>query len=267
MPVLRRDGATLNYEVWGESGPWVSMISGHTRPLNDYRMLGRHVVAQGWRVLALDNRGAGKTETARAFTFADMVADVAALWDELVVARSVVLGISMGGFIAQTLAAQAEARVAGLVLVSTAADQSRIVRDERPWTADLAEVGAKLAPYFTDDFARRNDVLVRSMIKQIAKNVSEGAFAAQSERQRQAVAGFTGLPPGKTLKQPAWIIHGQDDRIIPYDAALELAQALPQADLFTLPGAGHLLLAEKPQDLYRLVSEFLAALPEAPGLP
>ena len=256
MPQLSRDGAMINYEVWGEDGAWVTLVNGHNRPLNDFRLMGRHLSERGFRVLALDNRGAGRSETYREFTLADMVDDVAALWDEEGVARTHLLGISMGGFIAATLALDHAARVRRLVLVSTAAGQAYIRRDDTPWSSDPAEVEAKLRPYFTADFAARNEMLVRSMAKQIAKSVEDGGFAEKSAAQRRALAGFDLTARLGGLKAPTLVIHGAEDRIIPLAAGRELAQLIKGAQLEVLPGAGHLLLAERPKELYALVTAF-----------
>ena len=257
MSQLDRPTATIHYEVWGEAGNWVTLVNGHTRPLNDFRMLGRHLAGQGYQVLALDNRGAGRTETAGPFTLADMADDVLALWDTLGVTQSHLLGVSMGGFIALSLALAHSTRVRRLVLVSTAMSQELIYRDDSRWEADPARVEAKLAPYFTEDFRRRNSVLVKSMVKQIAKAVAEGGFAERSEQQRRAIAGFDVASQLGGLQVPTLVIHGVDDRIIPVAAARALEAAIPDARLALLPGAGHLLLAERPKELYALVGDWL----------
>jgi 3-oxoadipate enol-lactonase len=254
MPQLARPGATLRYELWGESGPWATLVNGHTRPLNDFRMLGRHLQEQGFRILALDNRGAGETVVDTAFTLADMVDDVVALWDEVGAATTCLLGVSMGGFIAQQLALQHPRRVERLALVSTAASQAWISKDDTPWSTEVEAVLAKLTPYFTDAFRERNPMLVRSMAKQIAKNVEGGDFSGRAAQQKEAARGFDLRPRLSQLRCPTLIVHGAEDRVIPVEAARELARLVPTSRLEILAAAGHLLLAEKPRELYELVS-------------
>ncbi len=268
MPVIERPGAVVNFEVWGEGeGPWVTLVNGHTRPLNDFRLLGRHLVGFGFRVVALDNRGAGLTTVTRDFKFSELVGDVAALWDEVGCETSRLAGISMGGFIAQTLAMDHAERVEKLALISTSMNQRRIVSDDKPWTSDLGAVEAKLLPYFTTDFASRNALLVKSMVKQIAKAVTDGRFSENSEMQRRAVAGFDGMPriTAGELRAPTLVLHGAEDQIIPAEAARETYAALRKSGMMEsalklqlLPGAGHLLLAERPKDLYQAVAEWFA---------
>ena len=259
MPNLEQPGATINYEIWGEEGAWITLINGHNRSLSDFRFCGRYLNQRGWRVLALDNRGAGNTLTGRPFTFAEMVSDVIAIWDAEGIIRTRLLGVSMGGFIAQSVAALAGSRVAKLVLVSTASNPSEIRRDDAPWLSDPDAVLSKLLPYFAEPFAARNALLLKSMAKQIAKGVAEGDFAKFSEWQRQAIADLELTELAGTIRVPTLIVHGQDDQIIPVQAAYELASSIRGSHLEVFADTGHLLLAERPRELYHLIGEFFRA--------
>ncbi len=266
MTTLNRPGAVLHYEVWGAAGAWVTLVNGHTRPLNDFRMLGKHLVEQGFRVLALDNRGSGQTTTGRAFTLAEMADDVEALWEELGIAKTMLLGISMGGFISQTLAMTRPDRIERLVLVSTAMNQTRVRVDETPWSHELPDNEAKLSSYFTKDFAARNAMMVTNMAKQITRNVVEGRFGENSELQKAAVKGFdaTARIEQGAVKAKTLVVHGEQDGIIPFEAAGETFKALiaggAEAKLESYEGSGHLLLAERPKELYRTVAEWFLVL-------
>jgi 3-oxoadipate enol-lactonase/4-carboxymuconolactone decarboxylase len=264
VPKLERPGAVINYEVWtDEAGPApvgaVTLVNGHTRPLNDFRMLGRSLASRGLRVVALDNRGAGLTEHTAPFTLADMAGDVLAVLDAEGVRTTHLLGISMGGFITQTVAHRWPTRVARLIQISTAAHAGFIRKDEAPWSADVDATAAKLAAYFTTDFATRNAMLVKSMAKQIAKAVADGDYTPRAEAQRAAIAGYDGRPFLGDITAEALVIHGDQDAIIPLSAGEALAHGLARARLEILTGSGHLLLAERPRDLYDLVGEFFGA--------
>jgi len=255
MPHLSVANAVLNYETWGDSGAWVTLVNGHCRPLNDFRMLGRRLTACGFRVLALDNRGAGLTQTTAAFGFTDMLADVAALWDYLEIGTTALLGISMGGFIAQALAGgeATQSRVSRLFLVSTAMRQALIGRDRRPWSADVAEVEEKLRPYFSAAFLDRNRPLLQGMAKQIAKAVKQGQFDELSQQQIAAVRDLDLTETASRIRAPTHILHGAADDIIPLAAGVELQAHIKGGSLEVFPNAGHLLLAEAPQALYAAV--------------
>lgn len=259
MPQLDRTGAQLNYEVWGDGPVWLTLINGHTRPLTDFRLMGRKLTSHGLKILALDNRGAGETIAADGFTLEDMVDDIVALWDHEGIEQSHVLGISMGGFIAQWLAAEYAERVGNLVLVSTAAGPAHIKSDDEPWSTDPDQVGQKLAPYFTGKFRVQNKLLVDAMVKQIVKAVREGDFAERGQAQRAAIQGYNGTQRLSEIKAPTLVVHGQDDGIIPFAAAEELASGIAQAKLHSFADAGHLLLAERPQPLFSAVRDFLTS--------
>ena len=261
MSELNRNRAVIHYEAWGQDenpeGAWVTLVNGHTRPLNDFRMMGKHLVGLGYRVLALDNRGAGQTTYSGSFSLKDMADDVAALWDELKIEETAVLGISMGGFIAQTLTQLHPDRMTKLILISTAPGQQHLDKHEVPWTADVHAVQKKLNAYFTPSFAQRNATLVASMAKQIAKGVVAGTFKEGAAAQRQAIGKFDN-DQLDAIEVPTLVIHGSEDAIIKVAAAEELAGGIPNAEKVLLPSAGHLLLAEKPRELYDLVGKFLA---------
>lgn len=263
MAKISVPGATINYEIWQpeeaqQNADWVTLVNGHTRPLNDFRMLGKKLVEQGFRVIALDNRGAGLTVTERAFTLADMCDDVRALWSTHTVHATNLLGISMGGFIAESLALESPEYVERLVLVSTASRHEGISPDERPWSTDITQTQAKLSAYFTPQFAEKNAMLVRSMAKQIASQVESGKFAEHSRMQRQALAGFDVTDRLFSIAAPTLVIHGTEDGVIPFSEGELLAKKIPGAQLAKVESAGHLLLAEAPANLYQLVAGFFS---------
>ena len=119
MPHLELDGARLYYETTGETGTPVLLIMGFAVPMT---MWGAQVpaLAERHRVIAFDNRGAGKT-TARPglYTMRGFADDAVRLLDHLGVERAHVTGVSMGGMIAQELALGHRDRVLSLSLVAT----------------------------------------------------------------------------------------------------------------------------------------------------
>lgn len=260
MTTLVVSGAVINYETWGDGNKgWVTLINGHTRPLNDFRMLGKKLAAAGFKVLAFDNRGAGNTTISRVFTLDDLCGDVRSLWTALGVVKTHLLGISMGGFICQQLLRDSGDKITSLVLVSTAAKQAGIASDERPWTTDIHEVTLKLSSFFTPQFAQRNEVLVRSMAKQIAAQVVAGHFVVNSQRQREALEGFDLTANLPDIQVPTLIIHGEEDVIVPLAEGETLAAGISGAEIVRIKEAGHLLLAEAPAQLYAAVLNFFNA--------
>lgn len=258
MAMLERSNAKIFYETSGDRGSWITLINGHTRTSKDFKLLVKHLVANNHRVLTMDNRGAGQTETSAPFTMQDMANDVVALWDHLEIPQSHVLGISMGGMIGQYLAAKYPERIKRLILVSTAARKKWIdPHAEAGWGTTLQSVKDKLAYYFAATFIGKNKLLVEAMAKQILKEIEAGTFAEAAKSQREAMSHFEGFSYLSTILAETLIVHGQDDRVMAPEAARELHEHIRYSRSEMIEGAGHLLLAEAPKELYNLVSDFI----------
>lgn len=258
MPNINRNNNHIFFQTYGHSGPWVTLVNGHTRSHKDFRGLTKHLNKIGFRCVSLDNRGSGSTTTTGSFTFQDMVEDVEAIWKELGIYSTHLLGISMGGMISRELAVRNPNIVKTLHLVSTARSPEDISPvAESPWEPSLEKIKIKLSHYFTPDFVIRNELLIVSMAKQILKAAEDGDFINKSEDQRKALKTANKPTDLSQLGVPCNIIHGADDMIIPLQSARDLQSHIPHATLHVIEKTGHLLLAEKPSELYRLVSEII----------
>jgi pimeloyl-ACP methyl ester carboxylesterase len=222
-------------------------------------MMARVLEKEGVRSLLIDNRGAGKTECDlnQPLTLDVFAQDVLAVWEALEVNRSSLLGISMGGFIAQKIALMNSAKVDKLILASTAAISSWIRSSETPWGSNVDETRRKMQTYFSDDFVERNPMLVEAMVQQTTKALNNSNFLERADAQKAAVKNIDLRDALKDLKIESLIIHGSEDHVVPIEAAEELHGVLRGSRLNTFNGAGHLLLAEKPKEFYQLVAEFL----------
>src|SRR5580700_637459 len=116
-------GARVHYQVVGERGDWVVLLQGlglSSRFWFEQPELLANDPKRPRRVLVIDNRGAGKSDTPRPpYRMRQMADDVVAAMDAANVRRAVVVGISMGGMIAQHVALRHPQRVDGLVLIAT----------------------------------------------------------------------------------------------------------------------------------------------------
>ena len=259
MPFLETSGAAIYYEIHGDNGHWVTLINGHTRSSSDFRMMARQLVeTTQFRVLLMDNRASGKSEARESFGLTDMCADVVCVWDHIGIARSSVLGISMGGVIAQGLAIKNPGRIDKLVLVSSAPEESYIRSTGGAWTSEGTLLEEKMRSYFAPGFVERNPVLFSTMLKQIRQSLNAGKFAKLSEMQRDALRGVRWTDQLHEIASPTLIIHGELDAVVDLAAAMILKDKIKSATLKTFPGVGHLLLAEAPKELYGVVIDFLS---------
>lgn len=259
MSILQRPGAEIYYEERNPDGDQsITLVNGHTRTSSDFRMMARILEEAGFRVLLLDNRAAGKSVAKVPFTIKDMCEDVVALWDLLGVQTSCLLGISMGGFIAQGIAINFPMRVKKLILVSTAPEEQFINPTGGGWISEGTMLEDKLKSYFAPGFIERNPLFFKTMVNQIRQAIDGGDFSERSEMQRRALKGAGWTARLHEITAKTLIIHGEKDLVIDQVGAELLRRSIVGARMHLIPNVGHLLLAEAPKELYRIAQEFLA---------
>lgn len=219
-------------------------------------------LAEDFDVVAYDHRGVGlSSPTEAGFTIADLAGDAAALLDELGWDTAHVLGISMGGMVAQELALAHPERIRSLTLGCTYAGG--------PGSSLTSEaVSTRLVESWGSGDRER---VLRTMWE---INVSE-AFAAQDEpwtafrqaaldvpvalpaimAQVQAIAAHDTSARLGDIDAPTLIVHGTEDLMLPVGNAHAIAPRMPGARLEILDGAGHLFFWERPRRSAALVRE------------
>lgn len=262
---LSRESATIHYHVFEAEGAqrqgWLTLVNGYTRSMKDFWSMAQYFSERGYDVLVLDNRGSGKTEHSGAFAVGDLADDVEALWTELAISSTALLGISMGGRICQQLMQQAGAKISSLVLVSTTANGDYVMADNlRKWGDTLEEVKVTMARYFAPRFLKGNKLLVEAMAKNIHASLTKGTFQTGADDQDDALEGIDSTPYLKDITVPTLILHGREDQIIRYQAGLHLFEQISTSELTIMPEIGHLLLAECPKRFYGEVERFLARI-------
>lgn len=261
MALLERNGVQIWYEYClpddGSAAQVVTLINGHTRSSSDFKIFSKKLREHGYATLILDNRGSGKSESTSSFSLSDMVEDVVSIWNHCKIEKSSVLGISMGGIIAQFLSLDYSKRVDRLILVSTTHNESWIKPTKGSWTLNEGEVEAKLASYFAEGFVSKNPLLFKAMCQQIRASVTSGSFELKAAAQRAAIKASVRIIDPTQIAHKTLIIHGEKDQIIPVEAAIELSQKINASEIEVMPDVGHLILAENAQPLYRKVIQFI----------
>ncbi len=212
------------------------------------------------RTIRYDKRGHGLSSVpSPPYAMSDHVADLAALLDALGVGPAVVLGLSIGGVIAQGLAVREPDRVRGLILMDTA---SRIGSDEM-WNARIATVrdaglagiaDAMMERWFSPAFLAGDPVNVagyRRMLLQTPPAGYVGSCVALRD------ADYSNAVPA--IRVPTLVICGSADRALPPASVAATAAAIPGAEFFMVDGVGHFPCVEAPDVVGRRIGAFLIA--------
>lgn len=252
-PVLLVHGITLNAELWSPQ---------------------LHGLADGFRVLSLDQRGHGDSTAGTAgYSIRQLGDDLAAVLEGLDLRDVLLVGHSMGGMAALTFAADhadlRRERVAGLGLVATAASQ--------PVVPALGSRAAALGAYVVDrlDDGRPlpsyrfsgNDLslfLIRTVFGRdpsaaAIEQVRASIEATDDDAVMRLLGGILGDYDVSAhlgdIDLPAFVVVGTRDVLTPVPFARSMAEGLPGAELTILPAAGHQLMQERPDVIDQLVRD------------
>jgi pimeloyl-ACP methyl ester carboxylesterase len=264
MPQLTRDGVRLYYERHGDDGDPLLLVMGLGSPLELWEFQ-TPVLARSHRVCVYDNRGVGRSDKpAGPYDVRTLAADAIAVLDACDFGRAHVVGLSMGGMIAQELAIRYPDRVGALVLAGTWAkpdDQVRATAATSGFDAAALDpkqlfklmMGLVLSPEFV---ARERDWLAATRHRMLA-NVSVEGFMAQLAA---AMAHDATAELGR-IAAPTLVLKPARDMLIPPRASDELARLIPGAQLLTFDHAAHGFNVEQPDKFNRAVIDFVARHP------
>jgi len=217
-----------------------------------------------FRLVVLDNRGVGDSDSPTDwYTVATMVADVVAVLDAERISAAHVLGVSLGGMVAQELAISHPERVKRLVLVSTTSGWPLTYPLPAPSRRMLAT--APVLPRKTalrrqvTNMMSRKSILARPHLVESMNDYLRTRSHHPRSRLRQMVAGATyvgGLRQHR-IRAKTLVLQGSADTVAdPRNAGLLTAQ-IPGANRVTFADAGHLLSWEHPDRFCEVVTAFL----------
>ena len=188
----------------------------------------------------------------------DMARDLKAAMDELGIEKASLVGVSMGGMIAQHFAADYPERVEKLVLVVTCARENPVLLESlEEWVAcarrddHTALMDSNVRRIYSDDYYRRNKWMI-PITGKLTKPKSYDRFFVQAEACRSHNA-WEALP---NISAPTLVIGGEQDRSLGGEPSREIAARIPGADLKMYPQWGHGLY-EETRDFLPTLMEFL----------
>ena len=212
----------------------------------------------GLRFIRYDKRGHGLSEcTPAPYTMGTLVRDVERLMDHLDIRGVIFVGLSIGGMIAQGLAAKRLDLVRAMVLSNTGAKiatremwAQRIEGVETGGIEALAD--ATMQRWFSDAF-RQTDAFAawRNML---VRQPAEGYIGCS-----HAISGTDFMSPTSALRLPTLGIAGSEDGSTPPDLVRETDNLIPGSQFHLIHGAGHLPCVEKPEEYAQVLTEFIHA--------
>lgn len=258
MPFVTLNGVTLHYRYHPGAGvPVVCLNSLGT----DFRIWDGVIagLSADVPVLCLDKRGHGLSDEGE-ITMTLLVADVAALMDHLGLSHAVICGVSVGGMIAQGLAAARPDLAAGLVLCCTGTR----IGDAEGWNARIDTVRR-------DGIAAMSEAILERWFSTGFREAETAALAGyRNMLTRTPTAGYAGVcaairdtdftDQSARLALPASCLAGAEDLATPPDLVAALAETIPGATVEILDGCSHLPCIEAPEAVARVIREMTGAL-------
>ena len=256
--MVRANGVDLCVETFGDpEAPAILLISGAAASMDWWDdELCRRLAAGDRFVIRYDHRDTGRSVSyppgAPGYTGADLLGDAAGLIDALAGGRAHVVGLSMGGGIAQALAVHRPDRVATLTLMSTSPGPA----DDLPPMADRAEA-ALADPAPEPDWTDRDAVVEHlvegerpfagpdsfdeAYVRAVARRVVDRTVDPESSAKNHWLieGGEDVRPRLGEVRAPTLVVHGTEDPFFPPGHAVALAREIPDTELLLLDGVGH----------------------------
>jgi len=283
MPITRVGENDLYYELQGEGpGDPALLLMGLGTDLHGWERVAP-VLGRSRRLLLLDNRGVGRSAKPRgAYSTAEMADDAAAVMDVAGFGRAHVVGVSLGGAIAQELALRHAERVRSLALLATFAGLDRRMRDaaaegtakvtrNHPSAADMlgtmqamAEGNVAVDPrvlfgflmplVFSKGFLEREKAMLRQMYERsLSYGISLHGFAGQLA----AAWKHDTLARLEAIRVPTLVVTGTADRLVPPAQSKLIHGAIPGSRYAELAGGVHGLVYEGVEELNPMLEGWL----------
>jgi pimeloyl-ACP methyl ester carboxylesterase len=262
MPEIVQGNCRIYYECHGEGYPLVLIRGLGSNADHWYAQvpdLSRH-----FRVITFDNRGiARSTDPGGPFTIADMAEDTIHLMNGMRIEQAHVLGLSLGGMVAQEMAIRHPQRINRLVLVVTlcggkqqiVAEDSVREKLQRMVLENSADARIKAIDVF---FALRTIQEHPQVLQQYAEvSMKYPASMEILQRQYDAVARHDTYDRLDRIKAPTLVLTGEEDVLIPPGNSEILAEHIPGAELRVISGGGHQIMIEQSQACNQAIVAFL----------
>lgn len=247
----------LNSKIIGQGEP-IIMLHGLFGMLDNWQTMAKRLADSGFMVILIDQRDHGRSEHTHQFSYDLLADDLLHFMENNWIHKSIILGHSMGGKTALRFAAEHESMVSSLIVVDIGIKQYAGGHQEvfdALLSIDLNTLSSReMAEELLQ--SRLNDYgTVQFLMKNLSRK-KEGGFAWKMnlhllyKEYRNILASVEFSHP---VHVPSWFIRGQKSDYILDSDIPEIKNALPEASFVTIPGAGHWVHADKPDELFEAI--------------
>jgi len=256
---IKANGINFHYELAGPaSAPVVTLSHSLAADLSmwDPQM---KALTEKYRVLRYDMRGHGGTDVSEGpYSLDGLTADVHELLVALGIKQTHLIGLSIGGMIAQLFAVQHPAMIRSLILCDTSSElpqEAKVLFEERILTAKTLGMEAHVEPslerWFTKAFRSAPEA---DRVRALIRKTDPRGYAGCS----YAIMGLNLTSRLSSIRLPTLIIVGEDDPGTPVAAALTIHEKIKGSELVILKSASHLSNIEQAEAFNKAVTSFLA---------
>jgi 3-oxoadipate enol-lactonase len=265
MPRIKAGSININYEIVGKGEPLL-LIMGFMTPSAAWRP--SLPMLNMFQCIYFDNRGTGLTDKPEGVYTAEQMADDAGnLLKTLNLPKAKVFGVSMGGMIAQELVLRHPEQVEKVVLGCTMPGGpnskmappeigQKLMEGAKIMAADPDKgVDSLISLCFPADFVRTHPE-IKDLLRE-DRSTWPQTPPETVDRTVPGLMSFNAYDRLPRIKCPVLVIHGDQDLLIPVENAHIIKDRIPQAELYIIPGAGHMFWFMDPAGIYRRIVEFL----------
>src|SRR5881275_168868 len=261
MPMTRVNDIDMNYKLEGDGPETIVLINGLADDLESWVFQVEDFLAAGYRVLRFDNRGIGaSSKPAGPYTSRMLADDAKALADSLGITGFHLMGVSMGGMIAQEYALAYPADLRSVTFACTYAAPG-------PFCSRMFSMWADMAPVNGVPFIMRDVTLWAFTVPFFEEHEDElkefeGEMATMAMPVEAYLAQLDSIRTHDTrnrigsVRTPTLVLAGEEDILIPVSLSKQLHELVPEAAWGTTRG-GHACCWEHPQEFNQAMLEFL----------
>ena len=265
MPKQKVNGIEIYYETHGGGGPLVLIMGLRRNAEWWYRQI--PPLSKHFKVLVFDNRGAGRTDKPKMdYSIRLFADDTAGLMEALGIREANILGVSMGGYIAQELTLNYPNRVKRLVLGCTGPGGERAVLASperlKKFTANEGLTPEEILKkdmdiYFSDEYIKKNQEKMEEFVEiSLRYYQPPDAF----ERQFAACLRHDTVKRLSRIHVPTLILSGDDDPLVPPENSRILKELIPHAELNFFHSCRHCFFIEQDEATNQKVTDFLKSI-------